>query len=184
MSYFKRYWTFYTSKLFQLFPKNLIVILGGQNWLIPYIVLCLLSQEKIFHCLQCLPLEKDVAPHMYKQEFPSQKDALCQVCWNWPSSLGTEDFCMSKLTFLHLRCFLPNLFEIDQVDLEKKNYKKKQTYNRWIRKDTWSPIKYILLISICNYHGLTSVVKSYLETFISALQHFILGNMVKLSSFF
>ena len=37
MSYFKRYWTFYTSKLFQIFPKNLIVILGGQNWLIPYI---------------------------------------------------------------------------------------------------------------------------------------------------
>ena len=39
MSYFKRYWTFYTSKLFQLFPKNLKVIFGGQNWLIPYIVL-------------------------------------------------------------------------------------------------------------------------------------------------
>ena len=39
MSYFKRYWTFYASKLFQLFPKNLIVIFGGQNWLIPYIVL-------------------------------------------------------------------------------------------------------------------------------------------------
>ena len=39
MSYFKRYWTFYTSKLFQHFPKNLIVISGGQNWLIPYIVL-------------------------------------------------------------------------------------------------------------------------------------------------
>ena len=39
MSYFKRYWTFFTSKLFQLFPKNLIVIFGGQNWLTPYIVL-------------------------------------------------------------------------------------------------------------------------------------------------
>ena len=40
VSYFKRYCTFYTSKLFQLFSKNLIVIFGGQNWLIPYIVLC------------------------------------------------------------------------------------------------------------------------------------------------
>ena len=39
MSYFKMYCTLYTSKLFQLFPKNLKVIFGGQNWLIPYIVL-------------------------------------------------------------------------------------------------------------------------------------------------
>ena len=39
MSYFKRFCTFYTSKLFQLLPKNWIVILGGENWLIPYIVL-------------------------------------------------------------------------------------------------------------------------------------------------
>ena len=37
-SYFKRYCTFCTSKLNQLFSKNLIVIFGGQNWLIPYIV--------------------------------------------------------------------------------------------------------------------------------------------------
>ena len=29
MSYSKRYCTFYTSKLFQLFPKNLIAIFGG-----------------------------------------------------------------------------------------------------------------------------------------------------------
>ena len=38
MSYFKRYCTFHTFKLFQLFPKNLILIFGGQNWLIPYIL--------------------------------------------------------------------------------------------------------------------------------------------------
>ena len=39
LSYFKRYCTFNTSKLFQIFPKNLIVNFGGQIWLIPYIVL-------------------------------------------------------------------------------------------------------------------------------------------------
>ena len=42
MSYFKRFCTFYTSKfIFQLLPKNWIVNLGSQNWLITYIVLSL-----------------------------------------------------------------------------------------------------------------------------------------------
>ena len=45
MSYFKRYCTLYTSKLFQLFPKNLKVTFWGQNWLIPYIGL-VLSKNK------------------------------------------------------------------------------------------------------------------------------------------
>ena len=52
VSYFKMYCTFYTSKLFQLFPKNLIVIFRGQNWLIPFIVQIYVILRKIDVYLQ------------------------------------------------------------------------------------------------------------------------------------
>ena len=38
-----------------------------------------------------LPLEKCGALSFNKFESPSQKDALCQICWNWPSGSGEED---------------------------------------------------------------------------------------------
>ena len=38
------------------------------------------------------PLEKGGALHLNKLEFPSPKDALCQIWLNWPSGSGEEDF--------------------------------------------------------------------------------------------
>ena len=38
-----------------------------------------------------LLLEKGVDFHLNKVKFPSPKDALCQVCWNWPSGTWAED---------------------------------------------------------------------------------------------
>ena len=51
MPYFKRYCTLYTSKLFQLFHKNLIVNFWGQNWLIPYIVLSSMYYPYFVTCI-------------------------------------------------------------------------------------------------------------------------------------
>ena len=49
---------------------------------------CWLSEEKTHYLLY----EKWMVLHMNKLESPLPKDALCQVCWNWPSGSREEDF--------------------------------------------------------------------------------------------
>ena len=51
-----------------------------------------------------LPLENGMALHLYKLDFISPKDALCQFGLNWPRGSGEEEVNVKSLQELRQQC--------------------------------------------------------------------------------
>ena len=85
----KRVWPFIWSNLNPLHPRT-------PQWFLTGRFLNFVNVFSLFR--NYLPLEKGVAIHLYKLEFPSTKDVLCQVWlklaqWFWRTTLPWKKAC-------------------------------------------------------------------------------------------